>query len=1371
MATDDQGGNPTDLSGVTFISAPGNGQTFSIRRTTGKILGPFEKELIIQMIRGSQLSGNEGVSPDRQTWVPILSVAEFASAFSGSDASAGGRTQLGLQSVEDTPPGAGPLRIDSMGVPPVIDEPVADRLPDDGATAFGAPSDNWAAKESPVTEESVAEFRIGERDALSNVAGVRRISADRPETPSRPQQATSELPMPKGFTHFPHAGTGPSFPNPSSISTDQTQESNPPPPLGFADMPVSTAQDTVEMQAPKLTQEFQGFGGGTQGLAPPSLSSAGSAWEDLPQSAQGVSDLPQSATNLPQSATNLPQSATNMPQPATNMPQPATNLPQSASAGSAHFGTMAMSGLDVNPGGGAAADPFGVTTGDLPASARGTGTSVLDSMAQTDDIWAAPDAVVEQRSETQSDPFAQKEGFGTQAMPAHVAAEQKFATEPISTQEPWDRQPIPMQEAPAKSDDFSDFFPGDEDVAGLDLTVGGVDAEYGREEEAGEEAPATTTKKARGSGNWGLRIGLMLVLLGVLAVVALGLKWLTGTPPENPTPPEIDNIASSVPAAPIELPEFTLLSDGSYEGVIEFVDDTRQAVGDRGDVEDRAYFLIGSALLFAQHEEHGDLYAEMTRVYQGMSQDEAEPTALTDLARAAFLAVTADEEAEAALASARSGEFAAYGNLFSGLYEVQQYRGVHFDEVEVAEEPEPVADGSGAEAEAGQEGDAEEEAEAAPAEEEDEIAEEIAEDEEEEALPVVVTPELNRELSDDAARYFAAAAAADDALIPAHYWRGWVALENGESSEAQAFFETALSKNPGHVASEIGVSRSLLKQARLAEADTRIQRVIDELESLSSSMERSDTFVVAAEIAIARMQQEIAIESLISALQANPENLHAMRLLGEEYYGAEQFPDALEYFEGIEDLADHAEASIGLAQAQIGLEMFDAARATLEAGMEQYPTDGRFPFWLGRVYDAEAEFDLSRQYYRQAMQVEPSNVRPLVALAQLAERENIPTEALDLLDQAGENNTSDAGMSNEVGEMYLRLSETNRAVTAFRRSLAIDGSQPDARINLTEYYLDSGQQQRALEELATMIGSGVESPRVRYLNARALHGSGDFSRAIEELLVLQESDADNPDYLFLLGLVHFDDGNYTAARQRFVRAYEEAPTLGEAQYYVGRCDIELGGYNEAITSLTAASRRSNSGEYHFWLGVALDKADQRVQALQEFDQAIEDDVAWSLENPEVYSRRGRLSYERGSMRSAYRDLRTVLTLRPLHTEAAWTLGRVHYEQRSYTKSIEAFEFSLSLDAEQPQVHFEAGLAYLRLEPSDRESALTHFEAAIEAGYGLQDPELFQKVAYVYRDVGRRDEAADALELFIEHGDLSYDERRESENEVLTLRGR
>ena len=1374
MATDDQGGNPTELSGVTYLGAPSGGQTYSVRRASGQILGPFDRDLIVQMIRGSKLTGDEGVSTDRENWTPILSVPDFAAAFAQKQSSASESTQLGLKTVDgETSPSAGPMRLDSLDAPPAFEDSVAGVTPED--TAFGAPPGDWQTIQDPgLTEDSVAEFQLGQRDSLSSIAGVRRISEAAEAAPS-PQRTESELPMPEGFTHFPHAGTGPSFPTPSTPPQEQTTQESNPPLLGFADPTPSTAQGTLEMGAPpNSTQEFEGFGG-TQGLEPPPPP-AGAPWGDLPQSAQGVSDLPQSATNLPQSATNLPQSATNLPQSATNLPQSATSLPQSttnlpqSTAGASQFGTMAMSGLDVT--GSQTSDPFGVATGNLPASARGTGTSVLDTMAQTDDIWAAPDAVVPDGEA--ADPFSPSGSFGTQAMPAHGSTAQgkpNFATEPVRSQEPWadmGQPTMPPEDAAPPSEDFADFFPGGESGALPDLGAPAEPIEPAGAAEAADAPAEPVRKKKKKSGNWGLRIGLMLVLLGVLAFVALGLKWLTGTPPENPTPPEIDNISSNVPAAPIELPSFDLLADGSYDGVIEFVDDSRQAVGDRGDIGDRAYFLIGSGILFASHAEHEDLTAEMTRVYDSLMGAIEEPTDLTDLAVAAYLATTASDEAPGALAAARSGEHAALGNFFSGIYEVQRYRGVEV-EVEVEDEPEAAAeegsaDGSGEGADD----------EAAEATEEEEVAEEeepTVEDEEE-AAPAPVIAEETRELSADAGNYFEAATRADDNFVPAHYWHGWVALEQGAPDEAATRFEAALAKNPEHVAAEIGVSRSLLQQARLADADARIQRVIDELEALSSSMQRSDTFVVAAEIAMARMQQEIAIESLISALQANPENLLAMRLLGEEYYTAQLFPDALEYFEGIEDLGVQAESSIGLAQAQLGLEMYDAARGTLEEGMEQFPRDGRFPYWLGNVYEAEAEFDLARQYYRQAMQIEPSNVRPLVQLALLAERENIATDALDLLNQAEEANEDNAAMANEIGEMYLRLNETNRAVTAFRTSLEIDGSQPDARINLTEYYLDSGQQARALEQLQIMIGSGVESPRVRYLSARALHGSGDYSRAIEELLVLQEADADNPDYLFLLGLVHFDDENYTAARQHFVRAFEEEPTLGEAQYYVGRCDIELGGYNEAITSLTAAARRSNAGEYHYWLGVALEKADQGVQALQEFDQAIDDDVAWSLENPEVYSRRGRLYYERGAMRAAYRDLRTVLTLRPEHVEAAFAIGRVHYRERDYADAIESFEFSLSLDPAQPAVNYEAALAYLRLEPPAREQAVAHFEQAREAGYGTVDPELFQKLGYTYRDMGDRAKAADALEAFIEHSpNLPYDERREMENEIQTLRGR
>ena len=67
MATNDGGTGPTDLSGVTYLGRPNDEskQSYHIKRTSGKVLGPFDADLIVQMIRGEKLSGDEGVSQDQ----------------------------------------------------------------------------------------------------------------------------------------------------------------------------------------------------------------------------------------------------------------------------------------------------------------------------------------------------------------------------------------------------------------------------------------------------------------------------------------------------------------------------------------------------------------------------------------------------------------------------------------------------------------------------------------------------------------------------------------------------------------------------------------------------------------------------------------------------------------------------------------------------------------------------------------------------------------------------------------------------------------------------------------------------------------------------------------------------------------------------------------------------------------------------------------------------------------------------------------------------------------------------------------------------------------------------------------------------------
>ncbi|MCI0669046.1 MAG: tetratricopeptide repeat protein, partial [Myxococcaceae bacterium] len=60
--------------------AAGGAQRFSVRRSSGKVFGPFEEPAIVRMLEDGQLLGNEDISLDGTSWEPIGSRVAFATA-------------------------------------------------------------------------------------------------------------------------------------------------------------------------------------------------------------------------------------------------------------------------------------------------------------------------------------------------------------------------------------------------------------------------------------------------------------------------------------------------------------------------------------------------------------------------------------------------------------------------------------------------------------------------------------------------------------------------------------------------------------------------------------------------------------------------------------------------------------------------------------------------------------------------------------------------------------------------------------------------------------------------------------------------------------------------------------------------------------------------------------------------------------------------------------------------------------------------------------------------------------------------------------------------------------------------------------------
>ena len=490
MATNDGGTGPTDLSGVTYLGRPNDEskQSYHIKRTSGKVLGPFDADLIVQMIRGEKLSGDEGVSQDQVAWVPIMAVPSFAEAFRLRSPADAGNTLFGVKAVPDAPgspvpaaPGEEPTLLTSkddlgegLGAPDFAEPLSVDDLEPTENSTMSMASESWSSLGEP-TETSMSGLAMPGADALGEVSGVRALSTQ--STPAagsgedgEPVSSTVELPTPEGFTNFP-ATDGNASPFSSMGSTDGAAGAS------AWDAAPDGADGGAEAQdlggAPGAvsgggTVEFGGFagvasGGGTMamsGLQIPEPPSEGV--EDLPT--RKPQDLPVSAeTNLPVSASageggslddwmGTP-STTNLPTPAgaPGLPTHGESLMNANEGG--HFGTMAMSGIDVGADLPASREQFDLGAladeaeggVELPASARGAGTSVLDDMAEADDIWAAP--------EPRTSPI--------EATAARGDAGMNFATEEIGFEvDPSEAQGAAGEEL-SSSGAFDDFFPSD----------------------------------------------------------------------------------------------------------------------------------------------------------------------------------------------------------------------------------------------------------------------------------------------------------------------------------------------------------------------------------------------------------------------------------------------------------------------------------------------------------------------------------------------------------------------------------------------------------------------------------------------------------------------------------------------------------------------------------------------------------------------------------------------------------------------------------------------------------------------------------------------------------------------------------------------
>ncbi len=587
-----------------------------------------------------------------------------------------------------------------------------------------------------------------------------------------------------------------------------------------------------------------------------------------------------------------------------------------------------------------------------------------------------------------------------------------------------------------------------------------------------------------------------------------------------------------------------------------------------------------------------------------------------------------------------------------------------------------------------------------------------------------------------------------DGTLP-WYWTGRMLEAQSKGKDAVDAYESSLKSSEDYIASLVRLGRLHYKRGDLNEASKRLSRVNKELSAKASNQERGMALHYMGLVHSARSQSELAISNFTKALQFDTSRSDTLRVLAEEYERAQKYKEALNFFKTNKSLGQKdPDVMLGIVRAHMGLKEWKQAIAQLELGEKSFPSDARFPFYLGQLNMRRGTFYEAQKALGRAVEIDPKLLLAHATLAQLAWRTEKDAER-------GEKHVAkvveypkliNARVASEVAEFYRMAENRELATRWYRSSIEKDTNYWPARLALSRLLLEQGDTQNALKLLERSRDEGVTDIRLSAYLADAYRQSKMYDRAIDEINKVIEKFPKNPEYIFIRGRIYFDRGNYDTALGDFNKAYELNPRYHEAYFYVGRTALEQKNPKMALKIFRhVLDYQPNNGEFRYYMGKVLESEGRSTQALEEYRKVTEVDPGYGVRNPRIYIARGRMLSRLGYSNEGKKDIARALKLAPEMNEALIAMGEADFRDKDYENAIVHFEKALAKNPKVPEAQFKLGMSYVYLDQS--KNGALHLQESLRHGY--EDVNVYKTLGYLYKELGQRAKAREAFQAFFE----------------------
>lgn len=451
-----------------------------------------------------------------------------------------------------------------------------------------------------------------------------------------------------------------------------------------------------------------------------------------------------------------------------------------------------------------------------------------------------------------------------------------------------------------------------------------------------------------------------------------------------------------------------------------------------------------------------------------------------------------------------------------------------------------------------------------------------------------------------------------------------------------------------------------------------------------------------------------SVIELKNALQKNPDNAGARRLLGLAYLELDNGAAAEKELQRALELGMAREAVVAdLAQALLLQRKYNEVTNLLVVRSEWPATiQAKLHVLRGQAWLALDNTDSAATEFQAALQVQPESLDTWYSQALLAYNHQAWNEAQSWLDKILQAEPENVRALMLKGDLAMARQDFAAAELVYRQITATRPWNLNYRITLASALLSNNKADAALRELVNVLKAAPNNPTANYLQALASYRQQDFQAAklfAEKTLNLDERDLRSR---LLAAHANFMLKQYEQALAHIKQFIASAPDYEPARKLLAAIQLQLGENDKAIATL----QNVTAGPEDMALFAAIGEAALQGGDLRSGQAAFEKIVGIAPTSAAAKAQLGLIRVKLGDYEQGTEDLQQALALEPDFAAADVQLILTYLNTKDYPKALEA---ATQLRAKQPDSSLPLNLlGGIYLQMGDTAKAREQFQAAL-----------------------------------------------------------